>query len=211
MRKELNIFGDIVSLIENKGEISPLLVKSEIDGLTEADSLVVNIDCYGGEVFAAVAISSIIHNSPAKKTFNILGICASAATMLFNDSDLVNIASGAMVMYHKPMVGASGNASELKKQIDQLDKIESENIIKPLINRTGKTASHLMDLIEGEWWLTSSEAILELGFVGLDSFAVMNSLITKQKTIYKNYIEKRKALKVDAFKQFNNFKKQLKK
>jgi ATP-dependent protease ClpP protease subunit len=165
MIKELNIFGDIVSVIENVGEVSPLSVKNEINGLTQDDELVVNIDCYGGEVFAAVAISSMIHSLPSKKTFNILGICASAATMLFDENDIVNISKGAMLMYHKPMIGAYGNAKELKTQIDKLDKIENENILKPLINRTGNPLSELMTLIENEWWLTSDEAILNLGFV----------------------------------------------
>jgi ATP-dependent Clp protease protease subunit len=171
--------------------------------------LVINIDCYGGEVFAAVAIYSIIHGSPAKKTFNILGLCASAANILFDESDKVNIARGAMVMNHKPMIGAYGNANELKTQIDKLDKIENDILLKNLSARTGKPTQEISELIANEWWLTSDEAILNLGFVGLQSFAVMNRATTKQTDIYKNYIEKKKALNVDVFKQFTNFKKQL--
>ena len=109
------------------------------------------------------------------------------------------------------MIGTYGNVNELKNQINKLDKIENENILRPLINRTGKPLSELMTLIETEWWLTSDEAILNLGFVGLNSFAVMNKAQTKQTDIYKNYIEKKKALTVDVFKQFTNFKNQLKK
>ena len=211
MKKELNIFGDIVSTIENDGEVSPLSVKNEISGLSENDELIINIDCYGGEVFAAVAIYSIIKGSPAKKTFNILGLCASSANILFDENDSVNIAKGAMVMNHKPMIGAFGNANELKLQIEKLDKIESQNVLKPLSVRSGKTVDELIPLIENEWWLTSDEAISILGFKGLNSFAVMNKSKTKQENIHKNYLEKKKALNVDVFKQFTNFKKQLQK
>lgn len=209
MKKELNIFGDIVSLIENEGEVSPLLVKNEIGNLTAGDELIVNIDCYGGEVFAAVAIASMIANSPANKTFNVLGICASAATMLFGENDKVNIANGAMMMYHKPMIGAHGNAMELQKQIDKLDKIENENILKPLSIRTKKPTDELAKLISGEWWLTSDEAISVLGFNKLNSFAIQNKATTKQEAIYKNYIEKKKAITSNTFTNFSNFKKQL--
>lgn len=209
MIKELNVFGDIVSLVENQGEISPLLVKQAVDNLTANDSLNVNIDCYGGEVYAAVAIRSIIKNSPAKKTFNILGICASAATMLFDENDIVNIASGAMVMYHKPSVGLNGNANDLVFEAEKLDRIENENILKPLNIRTKKPIDELSNLIAKEWWLTSDEAIEILGFKPLNTNAVFNKTKTKQTDIYKNYIEKKKALTVDAFKQFTNFKKQL--
>jgi ATP-dependent protease ClpP protease subunit len=211
MIKELNIFGDIVSKVEEASEVSPSLVKNEIGSLGASDELIINIDCYGGEVFAAVAIRSIIKNSPAKKSFNILGICASAANILFDEDDNVSIAKGAMVMNHKPMIGAMGNSNELQKAIEQLDKIENGILIKNLTARTGKTAQEVSDLIENEWWLTSEEAILNLGFVGLQSFAVMNKATTKQTDIYKNYIEKKKALNVNAFEQFTNFKNQLRK
>ena len=209
MIKELNIFGDIVSSIENVGEVSPTSVKAELHGLTSNDELDINLDCYGGEVFAAVAIRAIIKNSPAKKTFNILGICASAANLLFDENDIVNIAKGAMVMNHKPAGGGYGNSIELQRSIDQLDKIENDILLKNLTARSGKTTEEVAELISNEWWLTSDEAILNLGFVGLKSFAVMNHAKTKQENIYKNYIEKKKALNVNAFKQFTNFKKQL--
>lgn len=211
MTKELNIFGDIVSDAWCDDDVTVSIVKKQLDGLTANDELKVNINCYGGEVFAAVAIANIIANSPAKKTFNVLGICASAATMLFNDSDVVNISIGAMMMYHKPLVGCRGNANDFRKQIDILDKIESENIIKNLAVRTKKPIDELSTLIANEWWLTSDEAINNLGFIGTGSEAIENSAKTKQTDIYKNYIEKRKALNVNVFKQFTNFKKQLQK
>lgn len=211
MIKELNIFGDIVSSVENIGEVSPMSVKNEINSIGSNDELIVNIDCYGGEVFAAVAIRAIIKNSPAKKTFNILGICASAANLLFDENDTVNIAKGAMVMNHKPAGGGYGNSIELQRSIEQLDKIENDILLKNLTARSGKTTEEVSKLIENEWWLTSDEAILNLGFIGLNSFAVMNHAKTKQENIYKNFINKKKALNVDTFKQFTNFKKQLQK
>ena len=209
MKKILNIFGDITSEKWYDEDVTPSVVSDTLKDLSELDELEVNINCYGGEVFAAVAMASMINNSPAKKTFNVIGICASAATMLFNATDKVNISKGAMMMYHKPMVGVRGNANDLQREINILNKIESENIIKNLIERTKKPVEELANLISNEWWLTSDEAILNLGFTGNDSTAIQNNAKTKQENIYKNYIEKKKALNVNAFKQFTNFKKQL--
>ena len=141
----------------------------------------------------------------------MIGICASAATMLFSATDLVNISNGAMMMYHKPLVGVRGNANDLQKQIDILNKIESENIIKNLIIRTKKPVEELTNLISNEWWLTSDEAVLNLGFISSGTSAIENTAKTKQENIYKNFINKKKALNVDTFKQFTNFKKQLQK
>ena len=209
MIKELNIFGDIVSNIENIGEVSPTSVKAELHEITSNDELAINLDCYGGEVFSAVAIRAIIKNSPAKKTFNILGICASAANLLFDENDVVNIAKGAMVMNHKPEGGIRGTAIQMRNQADVLDKIENDILLKNLQSRSKKSIDELSQLIANEWWLTSDESILNLGFVGLNSFAVMNHAKTKQENIYKNYIEKKKTLNTNVYKQFINFKKQL--
>ena len=209
MKKILNIFGDITSEKWYDEDVTPLVVSDTLKDLSELDELEVNINCYGGEVFAAVAMASMINNSPAKKTFNVIGICASAATMLFNATDKVNISKGAMMMYHKPMVGIRGNANDLQREINTLNKIESENIIKNLIERTKKPVEELTNLISNEWWLTSDEAVLNLGFISTESTAIENTAKTKQENIYKNYIEKKKALNVNAFKQFTNFKKQL--
>ena len=209
MKKILNIFGDITSEKWYDEDVTPLVVSDTLKDLSELDELEVNINCYGGEVFAAVAMASMISNSPAKKTFNVIGICASAATMLFNATDKVNISKGAMMMYHKPLVGIRGNANDLQREINILNKIESENIIKNLIERTKKPVEELTNLISNEWWLTSDEAVLNLGFISTGATAIENTAKTKQENIYKNYIEKKKALNVNAFKQFTNFKKQL--
>lgn len=210
MTKELNIFGDIVSDAWADEDVTPTNVKKVIDGLKEGDMLNVNINCYGGEVFAAVAIANMLAASPATKTFNVLGICASAATMLFSGSDKVNISNGAWMMYHKPIGGVRGNANDMKKTIELLDKIESENIIKNLIARTKKPAEEIAQLVANEWWLTSDEAISNLGFAGTSAPAVINTA-TKQQDIYQNYLNKKKSLTINAFNIFTNIKKQLSK
>lgn len=211
MKKVLNIFGDISSEKWYDDDVTPLAVSETLKDLTNSDEVEININCYGGEVFAAVAMANMINNSPAKKTFNVIGICASAATMLFSATDLVNISNGAMMMYHKPLVRVRGNANDLQKQIDILNKIESENIIKNLIIRTKKPVEELTSLISNEWWLTSDEAVSKLGFISSGASAIENTAKTKQENIYKNFINKKKALNVDTFKQFTNFKKQLQK
>ena len=130
MKKIINIFGDISSDSYWDNVVTAKQINKELEGLTAADEIEFNINSFGGEVFEAVAISNLIAANPASKVFNIVGICASAATMLFNATDIVNIASGAMVMYHKPMVMSAGNATDLRKTAEILDKIESENIVK---------------------------------------------------------------------------------
>jgi ATP-dependent protease ClpP protease subunit len=211
MTKNLNIFGDIVSTSWGLEDVSPSYVTNEIKDLTAGDELIVNIDCFGGEIFAAVAIRSILKNSPAKKTFNILGICASSANTLFDENDTINIANGAMVMNHKPSAAINGNAIDLRTQADVLDKVENEIILKNLHARTGKPINELSQLLVNGWWLTSGEAVNLLKFGELKTAAIMNHAKTAQEIIYKNYLERKQTSSVDAYTQFMNIKKRLSK
>lgn len=210
MKKIINIFGDIAQESYFDDVISAKMIDEELKGLTAADEIEFNINSFGGEVFEAVAISNLIAASQANKIFNVIGICASAATMLFSATDKVNISNGAMVMYHKPMTFTGGNSNDFRKTAEILDKIESGNIIKNLLVRTKKPIDELTKLITDEWWLTSDEAVLNLGFFATDKKAIENNSKTKQTDIYKNYMDRKKALNNSAYQIFINHKNSLK-
>ena len=210
MKKVINIFKDIAQASYYDEIISASFVSDEVKDLTANDDLEININSYGGEVFEAVAMANIIATCPANKTFNVLGICASAATMLFSATDKVNIYDGAMVMYHKPLTMAMGNANDFQKQITLLNKIENENILKALAIRTKKPTDELTTLLLNEWWLSSDEAIQNLGFIATKKAAIENTAKTKQENIYNNYINRKKALNSNVYNRYINLKNSLK-
>lgn len=210
MKKVINIFGDITSQPYFKEDASALKMSEIIDGATSNDEIEININTYGGEVFEAVAMRSLLTACPSKKIFNILGICASAGTILFNKDDEVNVNDGAFTMYHPPMGGAFGNVTEMQRVINLLNKIEAEHVIKNLIGRTGKTGEELTNLIKNEWWLSSDEAIQDLGFIATKKAAIENTAKTKQENIYKNYISRKKALNSNVYNRYINLKNSLK-
>lgn len=206
MKKVINIFGDITSEPKSKDDVSASMISSQLVGLTSKDQIEINLNTYGGEVFEAVAIASMLKMSQATRIFNILGICASAATMLFQPEDKINIATGAMIMYHKPQVAVAGDAFTLRAVAKRLDKIENENIIKNLVVRTNKEPIEISELIKDEWWLTSDEAIQNLKMSPLEQDAIFNNTKTKQLNIYHNFLEKKKALSNNAYQIFINYK-----
>jgi ATP-dependent protease ClpP protease subunit len=113
-------------------------------------------------------------------------------------------------MYHKPQAGINSDAGGFRSLADRLDQIENENILKNLSVRTGKESNELASLIANEWWLTSDESIQILGFLPLEKDAIINRAQTKQFTVYKNYIERKKALANNAFSIYINHKNNLK-
>lgn len=65
-----------------------------------------------------------------------------------------------MLMIHNPWTMAVGNASELRKQADDLDKI-TESSIQTYLNQAGDKLDEetLRQLMDDETWLTAKEAV----------------------------------------------------
>lgn len=210
MKKILNILGDITSQPKLKTDVSLSMVMAEVEGLNKGDQIEVNINSYGGEVFEAVAIRHILTNSPASESFNILGLCASAANLLINESAPVDIAKGAMVMNHWAQGGAQGDAREHRRVANLLAKIDKEILLTTLNIRSSKSIEELSMLLDNEWWLSSDEAIQILGYRDAGVSAIENKAETRQIGVYKNYMERKKALSNNAYSIFINHKNNLK-
>ena len=148
------------------GGVAP---KAFINAIKAIDAPVINlrINSPGGSVFAARAMEQALREHPAKVIAHIDGYSASAASFLMMAADEIVIASGAMVMIHKAWTGMWGNAEDLRKEADLLDKIDS-TLVDTYAARTGADAKQIADWMAAETWFTAQEAV-DAGFA--DSIA----------------------------------------
>ena len=70
---------------------------------------------------------------------------------------------GAMMMIHKVSVGIYGNADDLKKTVEDIEKLE-KNVLDIYAEKTGKTVDVIQALMDKETYFTAEEA-LEFGLV----------------------------------------------
>jgi hypothetical protein len=77
----------------------------------------------------------------------------------------VVIAENALLMIHNPWTVGSGDAEELRKQADLLDKIK-DNIVAAYRKKTTMSADEIITLMDAETWLTAEEAVT-FGFADL--------------------------------------------
>jgi len=124
-----------------------------------ANKLNVRINSGGGEVYAAVAMRSMIINAGFDSVrVMIEGLCASAATLFVTVPGAhVVIAEGSEFMIHNPMTIAWGNAEEITKTVDHLHKME-EQFHGMYAAKTGKTEDEIKDWMDAETWFTAREA-----------------------------------------------------
>ncbi|MGO2099613.1 head maturation protease, ClpP-related [Vagococcus salmoninarum] len=156
----VNIYGDIVDESwEGDQSVSAVDFGRELNTYHNISELEVHIQSYGGSVFSGIAIYNMLKNHKAKVEIHIDGVACSIATVIAMAGDRIIMPQNSMMMIHNPMSTLSnGNAKELRKMAEDLDKI-SESSINAYLDRTnGKIErEELLVLLDQETWLSAAE------------------------------------------------------
>jgi ATP-dependent protease ClpP protease subunit len=142
--------------------ISARQFASDLQALGKIGTLTARIHSPGGDVFEGMAIYNMIKGHPAHKVCHIDGLAASMASVIAMAFDEVIMPENAMMMVHKPWGGTLGDADDMRKYADLLDKVES-NLVGAYQQKTGLPEAELHTLLAAETWLTGREAV-EKGF-----------------------------------------------
>ena len=158
---ELLLYGEISSVSWYGDEVTPKEFKKDLDALGDIDILNIYVNSPGGDVFAAQAMVNMLERNKAEKNVYVDGLMASAATF-FVKVGKVFMPSNAMMMYHNPMSIVWGNANEMRKMADDLDKVR-ESMLSIYRDKTGMTDKEIIAILDAETWMTAEEAV-EYGF-----------------------------------------------
>jgi ATP-dependent Clp endopeptidase proteolytic subunit ClpP len=142
-----------------------ITAQSFIDEIKEYEDkeLNIHINSLGGEVFEGMAIYSIIQRRKAKTTVYVEGIAASIASVIALAADEVIMSENSLLMIHNAWGGTQGDAKDMRKQADVLDKITNE-IAEVYVKKTRIPYNEIVEMMNEETWLTAEEAVA-LGFV----------------------------------------------
>lgn len=145
----------------------------------KGEPLRIYINSPGGSVFEGLTIYNYLKNAfPNLETEN-LGLCASIASIIFLAGKTRVMNNQSFLMIHEAWSGALGNADELRKTADILEKITSE-IISIYSENCALTNQELIEALKNETWLNAEES-LTIGFateISLGSFLAVASLKT---------------------------------
>ena len=183
----IKIFGDIVDDAYYADEVSASSFISELEQLGDVDSIDVYINSYGGSVSQGFVIYNHLKNHPAKVTTICSGFACSIASIIFMAGDERIMQDASLLMIHNPFCMTAGNANELRKQADDLDKM-AQISIDIYCKTTGLDEATIKQMMDDETWFSGKEAI-ELGFatkeeaanevVSLAVQSVKHSLVNK--------------------------------
>lgn len=204
---ELYIYGDIADTKWWNEDITPIQIKNALDDMGEISQLDIHINSYGGSVFAGNAIVNLIGNYKKKRkcavNTYIEGIAASMASGISTVGDKVYMANNSLYIVHKPLSEVKGNANDLEKAIEMLNKAE-ETLVVNYMKKFNGTEEELRQMLSDETWLTAEEA-QGYGFVDeiIDSVEIVASAKSNSLIINKMEFDNSKIADIIKDKKIN--------
>lgn len=161
---EILIYGDISTYDSGWGAdfVTPQNFNDELKQLGAVDEIALRINSNGGDVFAGVAIHSMLKRHRAQVKVHVDGIAASIASVIAMAGDEIVMSVGSMLMIHNPWTFGMGNSKDFRKLADELDAI-SESMKDIYVARTNIKRDLLGQLLDAETWMSATEAV-ERGF-----------------------------------------------
>ena len=127
------------------------------------EDIEVEINSGGGSVFAGSEIYTALKSYSGNVTVKIVGLAASAASVIAMAGNKVMMSPTAQIMIHNVSSRASGDYRDMEHTAEVL-RNANDTIANAYRIKTGKTQEELLALMDKETWMTADKA-KELGFV----------------------------------------------
>lgn len=158
----LYFYGDIVSetweSMWSEEDKCPQDIADFLNQIESDKDMTIYFNSGGGDVFAGLAIYNQLKRHQGSKCGYVDGMAASIASVIMLACDELHFASGAQAMIHKPLCMVWGNADDLQKAIDQLNKCE-DSILDIYMEhvKDGVTRDTIKSMVDTEKWFSGKE------------------------------------------------------
>ncbi len=132
--------------------------------LTKASGrdVTVKINSPGGDVFEGLAIYNELRGYKGKVNVQVMGLAASAASIIAMAADEITMGLGTFLMIHKAWGYVVGNEDDFRSAADLFAKFDGA-LSDIYVARTKKGADEIANLMRAETWMTPKEAVA-MGF-----------------------------------------------
>jgi ATP-dependent protease ClpP protease subunit/endogenous inhibitor of DNA gyrase (YacG/DUF329 family) len=159
----VDIYGEISSMEFWGDEVTPAGFLADLTALGAVAEIECHIFSNGGDMFASLAIYSILRSRPEKVKIYIEGVAASGGSIIACAGDVVYMPPEAMMFVHNLITDAwDANEHDMRELLAEMVKMK-EPMVNAYMQKTGKTHEEIIALMDGETgngtWLTADEAI----------------------------------------------------
>lgn len=158
-KADVFIFGEIVSFKWDDTDTTAASFQKDLKELGEVSQINLHINSPGGSVFEGIAIGNMLRQHKARVVAHVDALAASIASVIVASCDEVIMPENSMLMIHNPWTISMGNAKELRKQADDLDKIAESSVVTYLAKAGEKlTEEKIKQIMDEETWMSAQEA-----------------------------------------------------
>jgi len=124
--------------------------------------VVVNINSPGGNFFEGVSIYNALREHKGKVTVQVMGLAASAASVIAMAGDEIKMGDGTFLMIHNAWAVAVGNRHDFQSVVETLEPFDAA-MAQVYAARSGLEVSAIVAMMDKETWIGAHKAI-EDGF-----------------------------------------------
>lgn len=127
-----------------------------------AKPVTVNINSPGGDMFEGLAIYNLLVEHPAKVTVRVMGLAASAASIIAMAGDEIEMGMGSMLMIHNSWGMVVGNQDDMRAAAETFAEFDAA-MADIYAARSGKPVTEVAAMMSAETFMRAEKAI-EMGF-----------------------------------------------
>ncbi|RIA37483.1 ATP-dependent protease ClpP protease subunit [Hephaestia caeni] len=173
----ITMFEDIGEDFWTGGGITAKKVAAQLRAIGDRP-VEVQINSPGGDMFEGIAIYNVLREHPQDITVKVMGMAASAASLVAMAGDRVEIGVSSFIMIHNCWVMAIGNRHDMAEVAEWLAPFD-QAMVDLYALRTGADAAQIAKWMDDEAWMSGSTAI-ERGFA--DALLPADQMVRDEET-----------------------------
>lgn len=127
-----------------------------------SNPVTININSPGGDMFEGLAIYNLLAEHPAEVNVRVMGIAASAASVIAMAGDTIEMGLGAQIMIHNAWGGVIGNRHDMRAAADMFEEFDAA-MAAIYRHRSGSDEEDVAALMDDETFMNAERA-MGLGF-----------------------------------------------
>lgn len=142
-----------------------------------SQDVVVEINSPGGDFFDGIGIYNQLRAHPHKVTVRVLGMAASAASVIAMAGDEIQIGKASFLMVHNAWAVAIGNRHDMREVAETMEPFD-DAMAALYANRSGVEKAKAAEWMDNETWFNGEQAIE----VGLANSFLPSDAVFEDKT-----------------------------
>lgn len=153
----IELYGAIGEDFWTGGGITSKSVSASLKAIGSAD-VEVRINSPGGDMFEGISIYNVLASHRGKVTIKVMGLAASAASIIAMAGDEIQMGLGSFLLIHNCWIMAMGNRHDMKELAKWLEPFD--NALRDIyIERTGQDIKAVEKWMDEEKMFSAKEAI----------------------------------------------------